>query len=93
MPYSIIRRIVWIATLGAQPPLASMPRRTSGPIAARTALTRATSSFGSIPTFTFIVRKPCATAQAAISDARSGFWPEIENLVGTKSRTGPPKRR
>ena len=33
------------------------------------------------------------TAQLAISAALFGSVPEIENLVGTKSRTGPPSKR
>ena len=85
--------MVWMATRVAQPPLASMPSRTSGPMAARTARTRATSDSGSMPTLTFIVRKPCSTAQAARPAARSGSRPETENLVGTNSRTLPPNRR
>ena len=85
--------MVWTATRGDQPPLASTPSRTFGPTASRTARTRATSPFGSMPTLTFIVRKPCSTAQAAISAACSGGCPDTENLVGTNSRTGPPSSR
>ena len=33
------------------------------------------------------------TAQAAISAAFFGSVPETENLVATKSRTGPPSKR
>ena len=81
--------MVWIATRGDQPPLASIPRVTPGPTASRTARTRATSPSGSIPTLTFITVKPWLTAQAATSAARAGSRPETEYLVGTNSRTGP----
>ena len=60
------------------------------PTASRTARTRPTSPSGSMPTFTFIFVKPCATAQAAISAAFAGSTPETDHFVGTRSESRVP---
>ena len=82
--------MVWIATRGDQPPLASIPRVTPGPTASRTARTLATSPSGSIPTLTFITVKPWLTAQAAISAARGAPGRRRSTWWGRTPAPGPP---
>ena len=68
-------------------------RGRSGPMASRTALTRQCRPPAQFRPLPSALSGPCFIAHAANSAALSGSAPEMDILIGTRSRTAPPSSR
>ena len=84
--------MVATASLGVQPWFASNRIPTSGPTAARIALTRATSARASVPTLAFSRVKPAATLATASAATASTDPTDSVTSVTTDIRSGGPPR-